>query len=477
MRATALDPKALAGYARLRQDFGGFCREWLGCDIWSKQEEIGQSVAINRRTAVKSCHGSGKSFISARVVLWYLHAFAPSLVVTTAPTNNQVRNILWREINAVAASSRKPLLGRALVQSYEVAPDWYALGFKAEDTKPDRFQGFHAEHALVVIDEAAGVPDTVYQALDAVMTSDNSRMLLIGNPTNPAGEFFQAFHSARSLYHCITIAASDTPNFQAGQVTRPYLITPQWAQDAIAKHGADSPYVKARVDAEFPDTATNLLVPLAWLEAAAAREVPDSAEPVEAGLDVARMGDDENVLCIRQGMRVLEEHAWSGVDLMQTVGKVRYLLDRYRERLGGIKVDVIGVGAGVADRLRELSYPVVDVNVSARSSDPEQWANLRCELFWSLRERFREGQIGGQISENTMGQISDIRYRYDTRHTKPVIEAKEDIKKRTGRSPDWGEALLLAFANLETVPIHETTVEREPAFARESRGGLFGRRW
>ena len=446
-----LDRQAQAGYRRIRRYPVAFIRDWLGADLWAKQIEIAEAVRDHRRVAVKSCHASGKSFLSARLVIWFLHAYPNSVVITTAPTANQVANILWREIGAAYRNTRRPLLGRCLTTRYEIAPSWYALGFKSEDTAPDRFQGFHAEHALVVIDEAAGVAEAVYEALDAILTSESARMLLIGNPTAPNGVFYDAFHSARSLYHLITITAQDTPNVQTGKVVRPYLVTQQWVDDAIAKHGEDSPYVRSRVYAEFPPVGDNTLIPLAWIEAATQRQIEAVDAPLEAGLDVARMGSDETALCIRRGPRVIAEHAWSGMDTMATVGRVRSILADY-PGLAALKVDVIGIGAGVADRLREEGYPVVDVNVSSRASDSEQFGNLRCELWWNLRERFQAGEIAGPLDDTTMGQLSSIRYTYDSRHTRPVIESKEQAKKRGQRSPDRAEALLLAFAVLPEAP-------------------------
>lgn len=446
MPTLSLDRETEAGLLRIRRDPVAFIQDWLGDDLWEKQAEIAEAVRDHRRTAVKSCHGSGKSFLAARIVLWFLHAYPGSIVLTTAPTFNQVANILWRNVGAAAQGTKKPLLGRPLTTRYEIAPDWYGLGFKAEDTKSDRFQGFHAEHAMVVIDEGAGVAETVYEALDAVMTSEAARMLIIGNPTTPAGTFYDAFHSARGLYHTITIAAADTPNIRDGRTVRPYLITQQWIDDAIAKHGEDSPYVEARVHARFPQLGDNNLIPLAWIEAANARTSNEPTGELQAGLDVARFGGDMNALCIRHGVTVVHESSWSGLDTMQTVGKVKHILADFPP-IEKMKVDVIGVGAGVADRLREDGYPVVDVNVAAASRTPDEFANLRHELWWSLRERFRDGEVVGPIDDATMGQLSSVRYTYDSKHSRPVVESKQEMKKRGLRSPDQAEAMMLAFTN------------------------------
>lgn len=449
---------------RIRRDPAGFMRSFLSFEPWEKQVDIAESVRDHRRTAVKSCHGAGKSALAARIVIWFLHAFHSSIVLTTAPTQNQVRNILWRNINAAYAGKARPLLGRCLQTQIDIAPDWYALGFKSEDTAADRFQGFHAENALVVIDEAAGVDDRVYEALDAVMTSEAARMLLIGNPTNPVGEFNAAFSSNRALYNTITITADDTPNIKAGRTVRPYLITQAWIDDAIEKHGVDSPYVQARVHAQFPAISDRNLIPLAWIEAANARVIEEKTGTYEAGLDVARMGDDQTALCIRCGPTPILETFWSGLDTMETVGRVRNVLSDFPP-MHALKVDVIGIGAGVADRLREAGYPVVEVNVARASSDPEKWPNLRHELWWEFRELFRTGGIAGPIDDVTMGQIAAPRYRYDSRHTHPIVESKDEMKKRGQRSPDRAEAMMLAFltppdrtGDFDEVPEHVASV-------------------
>lgn len=451
--SAVLDVAAKRGQTRIREDPASFIGHWFGVDIWDKQRDIAESVRDHRRTAVKSCHGAGKSFIAARVALWFLHAYPSSIVLTTAPTQNQVEQILWREIRTATQSAKRQLLGRCLNVRYDIAPDWYGLGFKAADTQPDRFQGFHAEHALVVIDEAAGVAHPVYEAIDAVMTSEHARQLLIGNPTNPSGDFYDAFHSNRALYNTITIAASDTPNMKAGRTVRPYLITQQWIDDKITQFGDESAYVQSRVHAQFPRTGTDNLIALGWVEASAARidgvnraTGPD-AGAVDAGVDVARTGEDETVLYLRRGLDVIGFDAWNGYDLMQSVGRIRNALEPYTP--GKIKVDVIGMGAGVADRLRELGYDVVDVNVSTAASDAEKWPNLRHELWWELRELFHRNEVNGVIDETTMGQLTSVKYSFDSRHSMPIIESKEQMKKRGLKSPDRAEALMLAFANVD----------------------------
>lgn len=456
--ALALSSEARAGLARAQQDPDGWIERWLGADLHDASRALCRAVRDHPRVACKAAHAVSKSFTAARIAIWFLHAFPPAVVLTTAPTYNQVVNILWREIGAAYATARRPLLGRLLETRIEIADRWYALGFKAADTAPDRFQGFHADHLLVIKDEASGIHPIVHEALDSTLSSGIlTRELMIGNPIHAAGHFYDAFHSKRSLYHTMTIAAADTPNFAGRGVVRPYLITPAWAEEKRLEHGEESAYYLSRVLAEFPRQGVDSLIPLAWCEAARARPARDGGGAVEIGVDVAREGDDESGYYLRCGPDILRWEFWRLPDLMQTAGRIAAVARAYGARVRRIRVDAIGVGAGVADALRqEFGRLVEDVNVGAapstgpvRSGEPEP-LNLKAELYWGLRELLRTGAINGLEDEETISQLVAVRYA-TTVTGKFKIELKEDYKRRVGRSPDRAEALLLAF----TGPDHD----------------------
>lgn len=470
MRALGLeqDPTIDVGSGAYGSTMLEFIREDLGEDPWSKQVEIIEAVERYPMVAVASCHGAGKTRTAAMIAVAWLHTRQPSVVLTTAPSDRQVRHILWREINAIYRRSKVPLLGRPLQTRIEIAPDHYGIGFSSEkpgkDSNEDStgWQGFHGENILLIPDESAAIDEVIFDGLDAVMSAGDTHALLIGNPTSTSGTFNGAFYRQRKFWHCIKISAEDTPNFAEGRsvdepdlvqfripdhLPRPYLTRPAWANQQIEKRGLHSPYVQARVFANFPTEGTIKLIPLNWIEAAHERRVTEAETQGKrwvAGLDVARFGDDENSLTIRHGFRVIKTWSWMGLDTMQTAGKTQNILADFPP-MDDIRVDVIGVGAGVADRLRELGYPVTDINVSAASSDPDEWPNLRHEGWWQLRERFRENRIAGPIDEDAQGQLSDLEYGYKSGYTGAIIEAKERTKKRTRQSPDRAEGIMLAF--------------------------------
>lgn len=224
----------------------------LNMHPWSKQWEVIRSVRENKRTAVRSCHGSGKTAVASAVVLEFMLQ-GPCRVITTAPTWSQVEQLLWREI-AMRHHNIQPAFGKLFKTQLEVAPDWFAIGLSTDT--PERFQGHHAPRMLLVVDEASGVDDSIFEASEGFLTAEGARVLLIGNPTRTTGTFYRAF-KPDSGWNRIHISAYDTPNFTGEEVHQDAaraLVTPEWAADAAQQWGIDSPAYKIRVLGEFAET-------------------------------------------------------------------------------------------------------------------------------------------------------------------------------------------------------------------------------
>ena len=453
---------------RTRTDPVWFVTEVLGARPWSKQAEILQAVRDHPRVAVRSCHGAGKSFIAGQVILWFTYSFAPSIVLSTAPTWRQVEKLVWKEVRASYRRSRVPLGGNLLPKRPElqiVQDQWYAAGLSTND--PDRFQGFHEENILVVVDEAAGVPEEIFEAVEGVLTSEHARLLLLGNPTSIGGTFYSAFRTPG--WRTIPISAFDTPNLAAfgiteediaqgtweakiktGPLPNPKLVTPEWVADKYAKWGPTSPAYQARVKGQFPAEAEDTLIPLAWVEAAMARwEDAPEGQPAEIGVDVARYGADKTCLATRRGRKVLPLKVYAKQDTMETAG--RAIEERRAAGASKIKVDVIGLGAGVVDRIKEQGHPVFGINVAESAVDKERFADLRSELWWNLRElldpnpKVNPEPVALPPDDELLADLSGIKYKVAS-SGQIQVERKEDMKKRLGRSPDRADAVVLAFA-------------------------------
>lgn len=451
----------------IRNDPEYYIENILGNKIWSKQADIVGSVIKNTRTAVKSCHASGKSFIAARVVLKFLHSYAHSIALTTAPTFRQVTDILWTEINTAFDKAKYKLPGNMLNVRYDIDSDWFGLGLSTDE--PDKFQGYHSDHILIVVDEASGVQKKIFDAIEGITSTGFVRILLIGNPTDPTGYFAEAFKS--QIWAKQTISCFDTPNFtniktieqlknstekeRVDSVIMPYLITPQWAFERLQEWGEDSPLFQARVLGEFPTESDDTLIALKYVEQAIQNEIQEGEE-WQIGLDVARFGSDRTVFVGRKGNKVEFIDWFQKEDTMQTTGRAMDYLRKYPN--SKIYVDEIGVGAGVVDRLKEseeFQNRIIGVNVAEKAQDEEntKYVNLRAKGYWKLREKFINGNINLIDKGTVISDLTNLKYKFRSSDGALQIESKEEMKKRGLRSPDIADAMMLAFLeNIEMIP-------------------------
>ena len=430
--------------SRCREDPVFFLTDVLGVEPWEKQEQIIESVRDNANTCVASGHGVGKTFVSACTTLWYLCCHYQSRVITTAPTNRQVESILWAEIWNLYKNSRVPLGGKLLKTSLNMEEKWFALGLSTDD--PDRFQGHHAEHMLLIMDEAPGVDPKIYEAAQGILTQANSKSLLIGNPTSPSGPFFDAFHNR--LWNSFYISCYDSPAI-AEPDKYPSLTTQKWIDERKEEWGEASPMFVSRVLGQFPSEGEDTLIPLSWCHKAVARwektkENCKISDHIYLGLDVARYGTNKTVLTNFVPNRLMYQKAIqnkSTTDATQLVIKDAISAGA---KLMQVTTDDTGVGGGVTDRLRELGYPVLAINFSQKPTDPYHFRGIRDEMYWHLRELFRSDEIAIPDLPALLNQLSSVRYKINGRTGKIEIEGKDEMKKRGLASPDEADSLVIA---------------------------------
>jgi len=257
-------------FDRCRDDPAFFLKEILGDHAWKTQINIMESVRDHRVTAVPSCHSSGKSWIAGRIALWFLCCHKNSKVITTAPTERQVKGVLWGEIHRAAKSATMPIGGDATAMMLKFEPDWWCWGFTAPDWDESRFQGFHAPHILVIVDEASGISSALMDQIDSLLAGGHARKLLIGNPVIAGCSFQRDCESVK--VNTIPISAWDTPNFLTFGITEqdmiddtwqakvagkdmphPELITPDWVSERLSLWGIDSGAWQSRIRGEFPE--------------------------------------------------------------------------------------------------------------------------------------------------------------------------------------------------------------------------------
>lgn len=425
-----------------------FAEKVLKALLWEKEKEILLSVRDHQETSVKSCHASGKTFTAARIIHWWLCSEDDSIVITTAPTFRQVKEVLWREVrSAVIGKSIYPS-SSILETQINLGERWFALGLSTD--RPDQFQGFHSKRLLVVVDEASGVLQEIYEAIDGLSPT---RILLIGNPLKNEGRFADSFKNPK--VNKISISAFDTPNVKEGRNVIPGLITSADVLRMESYYGNDSDVYRVRVLGEFPLADVDSLISVDDIHKAIQREVDVKPQwEKKMGVDVARYGDDRTVIIVRQMEAVIKKETYSSKDTMQIAGQVLRTAKEERVLPENINVDVIGVGAGVVDRLKEQGWHVNEINVAESAEDIEHYINLRAELYaGKLKEWIKTAKLP---NDDDFYELANIKFKFNSKG-QLQIESKEDMKKRGLNSPDVADALMLTFAGKSKIFIPEPT--------------------
>ncbi|URJ42980.1 terminase B [Paenibacillus polymyxa] len=423
-------------------------------DKW--QESVSDDIAKYRFVSVRSGQGVGKTALEAAISLWFLCCFPFPRVVCTAPTRQQLNDVLWAEISKW--QSQSPILKRILkwtktkiyMKNYEER--WFATARTA--TKPENMQGFHEDYMLFIVDEASGVDDRIMAAIFGTLSGDYNKLFMCGNPTKTSGFFFDSHNRDRSIYRTHRVSCLDSPRTSKENI-----------EMLKAKYGEGSDVWRVRVLGEFPRGESDTFIALEVAEFAAKEvKLEPTGDMLTIGVDVARFGDDETSIFAGIGPRVVGEHHHFKKDTMVTAGWVINLakelhvahpdLNRIR-----IRVDDSGVGGGVTDRLNEivaeegLPYEIIPINNGSSSLD-EHYGNLVTEMWASIKEQLEQNMSNFINGDASVLQLPDddvlitqltARKWNMTSKGKMLLESKKDMKKRGLKSPDRADAFVLTF--------------------------------
>ncbi len=387
-------------------------------------------------------------------VLWFLACYFPAKVPATAPTSHQLEDVLWSEIAKWhrRLSGRYPTLGAQFEWSagafrMRSAPnESFSVARTSRPERPEALQGFHSEHILFLIDEASGVSDNVFEVAEGALSTDGAFVVMAANPTRQSGYFFDSHHKMRASWAALHWNGEDSP-----MVSRDYIA------NMAKKYGRQSSVFKVRVLGEFVG-ASDGVISLELCEAARVRDVAvNVTAPVIWGVDVARFGDDSSALAKRKGNHQLGPvREWWGKDTMQTSGIVKAEWDKTpaEDRPIAINIDVIGIGSGVVDRLKELGLPAIGINVAeseaVNAGDDRKFNRLRDELWWRGREWLEAKDCKFADDDETIAELTTPTYSILSNGLIQV-ERKDDMKKRGVKSPNRADAWLLTLADTRLV--------------------------
>jgi phage terminase large subunit len=441
-----------------------FAQEVIGADLDPWQEDVLRAYGrAERRISIRACHGPGKTFIAAIAVWHQMLTRYPQKTVATAPSRGQLEDALFAEI--ISMYQKLPTLLQELFEvkqnriELKSAPkDSFFSARTARAESPEALQGVHSEHVLLIADEASGVPEQIFEAAAGSMSGHAATTLLLGNPVRSSGFFFDTHHKLRDMWFTVHVGARDSSR-----------VSDDFVLDIARRYGEESNAYRIRVLGEFPLADDDTVIPYGLVEGARNRDIVLRSNLREVwGVDIARGGSDRSSIVRRNGMAVLPDiEVWTGNDLMQSASRIKAKWDGIQpgERPEWILIDVIGLGAGVVDRCRELGLPVRGINVSESASLTERYANLRAELWFRGRDwleskdhvlpRCAGGCAKDCPHEVLASELVGPKYGY-TSSGKILVESKADMKKRGLRSPDIADAFLLSLAVDVSGMIHGT---------------------
>ena len=402
-------------------------------------------------------------------------------IPATAPTGRQLHDILWAELAFwLKRCALKDIFeyrrDKIFVKGFK---EWYAVARTVpKDSKDlnDTLAGFHAPWLLILVDEASGVPDPVFTALDGAMTQKDSYILLISNPVSTGGYFYDTITDREGRgkdYYVMTFSALDSP-----------LVDPSYEEHIITRYGKDSPMYRAKVLGEPIELRDSVVVPPDVFDEVVNKNRDITQGSVVLGVDVARGGDDLTVICHRRGNSIVDWTEFPTNDTLYLVDEIiRIWRSRYSDELFCVVVDAANIGAGVYDLLRQQRlFPVVGHVGSEKATQDKSYRNRRTEIYHRLSQSFKDLHFPVRPPDRLKKELANLRFELDGEQIE--MEDKKKFKKRMGFSPDYADALSLTFAVDNFVMSYSQAFMRPKVVSlmapllvgeRQERYGRFGR--
>ncbi len=430
-------------FVRFMWDWGeGQLGDWKGPDSW--HIEVFDCIrgylegpdTTPLCIAISSGHGAAKTALMSWINYWFMSCRSHPQVVVTANTESQLITRTWRELAKwhKLAANREWFDWTATSFYLKAHPEtWRANAIPWSEHNTEAFAGFHEENMLVQFDEASKISDKIWEVTDGIFTTKKNIWIVAGNGTRNVGRFYDCFHKLKNKpWHTWSI---DSRTCQAANSDYLNRLIEQYG-------GEDTDQARVRVRGLFPKTATRQLISTDAVEKCQKHEAEGyEFLPKVMGVDVARFGENSSTICIRQGRKVYPIEILPKMDLMQTAHHVAEVIKR--ERPLQVFVDGSGIGAGVVDRLRQLNFPVVDVNGGNSSLNP-RFLNKRAEMWWETKEAIESG-MELPPDQRLKEELTCVEYDF-TDKGRIRLDRKSDIMDKYGFSPDRADALVMTYS-------------------------------
>ncbi len=416
------------------------------------------------RSGAASGHGIGKSALVAWLCLWSMSTHPDTRGTVTANTDTQLRSKTWPELSKwhrlcivrewfklTATRLHSSIPGRENTWRIDIIP-WSEHNHEA-------FAGLHnqGKRIILIFDEASAIPDKIWEVAEGALTDADTEILwcVFGNPTRNVGRFRECWGRFQHRWDTVEVDSRRVEGTNLKQLE-------QWVHD----YGEDSDFVRVRVRGMFPRASDLQFISTEIVEQAMKRELPEMAldDPLVLGVDIARGGDDRNVLFWRRGRCARKMHnipdpiVIAGEETRNTMRFVALVTDLIdKTQPDAVFMDGTGVGGPLIDRIRQLRFAVHEVQFGGRAPD-RRCKNMRAYMWMRMRDWLGGGGVVLPDWPELERDLCGPEYAHDTQD-RLVLEPKERMKERGLASPDLGDALALTFA----APVVGRSLAAKPA--------------
>ena len=417
-------------------------------------------LAAKMGMSIQSAMGTGKDFLASVITWHFMFCFSYPKILATANTGKQLNEVFWSELAKVRGLARSltpdgqsdlmtnftmqaELLFANLPNKEERGKRWFCspvtINTKATaEQQGEALAGRHEDHMLVVIDEASGIPEAVFKPLERTLTGKLNLVFMIFNPTQNTGFAIRSQTEHSGKWICKQWSGLDSENVSRASIAN------------LAMYGKDSPDYRIGVLGLPPLADAGGMIPYPWIQAAIGREFDCGGEPIMSAADVGG-GGDKSVHGSRQGGTVIGFKTSNSKDTMHVADWVSQCMDEDDSAV--VFIDIIGIGRGVYDRLRQMNRKARPADSRNTSDDPDRFFNARAQGYWKLREQFEQGTISIPAPVDPRDsndpivrlcrELAAIKVEYVGKKIK--IGDKKEIRKAIGFSPDYADTLMMTF--------------------------------
>ena len=398
------------------------------------------------RLSIRSGNGVGKTMIIAVIALHYLLFRNDVKIPVTSPSSGQLSDGLIPECHKWLNKLPNFLQDKLHTTENRIVrkdnPANNFISFRtARKESPEALQGIHARFVMCLVDEASGVPDVVFEAAKGTMSTSGAIFIMISNPTRLSGYFYNSHNRLKHRWRTYKVSSFDTSR-----------VDMSFVQEIEETYGEHSDQYAVKVLGEFPSQEDEALIQRPDVVSAFAREIECTGTDIVMGVDPGR-GGDLSTLCFRSGNWAWGFAGQGYSDTMRTAAWCKEAYDvqsrKTNKPISAIYVDSIGIGAGVADRLREFGLPAVDVNVAESASMKHKYPRMRDELwykgkYWLETHNVKLDVPDVQLQDKIVAEFTAPLALF-TAQGKDAVESKLQMKKRFIKSPNYADCWVHTF--------------------------------